>query len=186
MTDIELSLYHHIEQAVANRRRSNAAMWRCAFHAHRVVGSGIEGATRELADRAGVTPEAVYRWQRGYRMWLEIAVVDYDTAKDLRRTLTVTHFAKMYDERQRYQIPTLAAESYLSQLVVYQAEEKPHSVAVLSAEIAADHRQVDGPVIEPWEQHRDAFRSRLQSALLWRDVPEPVARLVRRLLEELG
>jgi hypothetical protein len=180
----EARIEYDIAQAVSHSQKSDRNLWRAAFYAYRVVGSYIPEATRSIADLAGKNPATVENWAHAYEMFLEIFGVNSELAKNYRRTLTVSHLAKMWEEKRRFAIPLPASELYLAQMVTYKAQNQPHSVVALEREIRSDYHSNDDRIIT-WVSQRDTFRSKLKSALLWRDVPSGVERLVIELLKQL-
>lgn len=181
----EARLCHDIEKAIEYRRRSTRDMWRAAYHAYRVVGQNIDGATKDLADLAGVTVEAVQKWARAYRMFAELCVVNYADAKAFRRILSPSHFSTMHEKRQKHEIPLPAAESYLAQMVANKADDKPHSVAALEREIQAHYDMLGERPVITWVSQREHVRSAVIRWLDYKDMPPDVYGLIEKLLREL-
>jgi hypothetical protein len=174
-----------IERAVWYSRSSDRNLWRAAYHAYRVVGSYIQAATQQIADQAGRNVSTVESWAHAYEMFISMFGLNAENAKNMRRTLTVSHFSKMWAEKRKYEIPMPASESYLAQMVAYKANSQPYSVAALEREIQGHYDMLgDRPVIT-WVSQRDHVRNAVIRWLDYKDVPQSVHGLIERLLREL-
>ena len=162
-----------IQRAAQASRAADNDLWVACFFVSRVVGYGIENATKHIADTVGRHPSTVENWAHAYWMYEDLRKfgVASVTLRDLRRMLTPTHFWTAWGLKQKYRMSNKKVMQYLSQLLAHMHNGEPHSADALTREVEATETHNGNRPSWKW------YVTRLKSMyinLLAVDVPEPV------------
>lgn len=174
-----------IDSAVRHVQDSNRNLWVTAYQASKVYGLYEDYATSAIAHRAGRHVSTVKSWVNAYRCFAACLVLGCETAKRLRRELSITHFRAAYELGQKYELSTSTQLRYLSIVADYKAEGLRWSVDQLTQEIEAD--RLNQKAVD-WRWHFNRAVGQDMAALLSFDGQLPVtvkrwAQLGQRLKE---
>ena len=128
-----------IDSAAKHAKRSNSELFVAGYQAAKVYGLYEEAATEEIARRAGRSRGAVQNWVYAYRCFSNIAQVNLQAAKDVRRNLTMTHFREMYQLAEKYEIEPRAQLRYLITIYLRKIQEQTYGPEILVQEVLTDY-----------------------------------------------
>ena len=178
-TDIETRTERNIESAVRHARKSNQHLFVAGYQAAKVYGSYEQAATAEIATRAGRSVSTVQSWVDAYRCFIACYEIDRTLAKALRRSLTMTHFKRMYDAAVKYKMEADQQLYFLSLMMANKANGENYGPDELTREIevAARYAGLEPDKAVDWRWHFTRMEKPLQTLLSFDGkLPEPVRR----------
>lgn len=180
MTDIEIIIERDLARAEKVQRDTHRRRWVLAILAYRTVGRYVPGLTQELADRLGVSTDAVELWARAWAMYKQIRFrINSEAAHLYAGELTITHLGTMDKLAAKYSLPPQACDHHLLNTVSRKIDGDRYSVASLAQDVEADKT---GKAVD-WNYHWKRLRRPLeQLASFDGELPADIKRRVLELL----
>ena len=164
MKDIETITERNIASAVIHAASSNRELWQAAYQSSKVYGRYEEHATKEIARRAGRSVAAVQSWVEAYRAFALCYQANPCATRKLRRTLTLTHFRRIYAFHTKYELTADQCLYFLSLMTISKANGENYGPDALEQEIDTDLRYggLKPDVGVDWHYHWDRLRKPLE------------------------
>lgn len=138
MSDIEVTAERHIRRAASAARTGDRWDWVSAIYAVDVVGTYERHATKAIADACGVNRRTIERRAHAMELYRAIRLdAGVQVARMLRDELTLTHFGRMWELAQKYDISPVACVEYLRQMLYYRDTGESWSADALEQEVEA-------------------------------------------------
>lgn len=138
MTDIEATTERRIRRAVEAGRNGNKNFWLSGIYSADIVGTYGRHATQAIADMEGVNRRTVER--RAHAVWMYRAIrsdINVRVAHELRDTLTLSHFSRMWELKEKYDISPSECVGYMREMLRYKTLGESWSVDELEREVEA-------------------------------------------------
>lgn len=147
MSDIEVTAERHIRRAASAARTGDRWDWVSAIYAVDVVGTYERHATKAIADACGVNRRTIERRAHAMELYRAIRLdAGVQVARMLRDELTLTHFGRMWELAQKYDISPVACVEYLRQMLYYRDTGESWSADALEQEVEAAENRQETPV----------------------------------------
>lgn len=111
----EEQVERHIGAAVAELKHGETNIWRAGYHAHKLLGTYKKYGISGIAKASKKSVSSITNYANAYNMWLDVVrfTDSCEPARLLRRDLTPSHFWRMWEKRNSYNLSIRKCTEYL-------------------------------------------------------------------------
>ena len=182
--DFEERIERDIDRVVEAARAADRSLWLAGKLAYRIVGKYKVNATKDIALKVGRSESTVENWAHAAELFFDLACAGYGRAVwSVRNSLSPTHFWRMWDLRNKYDLTNEKVMLYFSIVLSYREIGQPHGVKVLEGEVeAGENKNGNTP---GFSFYKSRFQSIYAGLILAKDTPADVAKWLQSAPESI-